>query len=392
MASITGLQSGNFTDIDVIYTISINGDAGQDGQILSSDGTNTLWIDGSTIDREDLTAADTTITISGGAYDGQVARTIQTNKVPNVLTFTGTATGTFDGSGALTINLTDTDTQLNLTEGNGITITDTGGVNRTIAAKPDEDTIDFDGTDLQVQKVPNAITINTVSFDGSVARNFTLATSDTTYQGGLNIGIDTTTTPDTINLDKDLTTIRNITYDGVASTTLTGSNFSNDPTTATYLDLTSGTNVIKPYFAHAIEDPVSYSYTILSTSYVEIFSGNLKTTFVAQTTTVLVSLMIYNYTLTSNKSVYFGLADDAGMEWSVGLYSGGNGTGTRVTERIYHYADETDKQVINAEWYLQGLTIGTTYIVNPTAKTSGTINYVFAGGAYPPCILKFSNI
>ena len=100
MASITGLQSGNFTDIDVLYSISIDGDAGQNGQVLSSDGTNTLWINGSSIDREDLTAADTTITISGdGTYDGQVARTIQTNKVPNLLTFatdgTGSRTGTF---------------------------------------------------------------------------------------------------------------------------------------------------------------------------------------------------------------------------------------------------------------------------------------------------------
>jgi hypothetical protein len=47
MASITGLQTGNFTDIDVIYSISIDGDSGQNGQVLSSDGTNTLWINGS---------------------------------------------------------------------------------------------------------------------------------------------------------------------------------------------------------------------------------------------------------------------------------------------------------------------------------------------------------
>ena len=127
MASITGLQSGNFTDIDVTYTIAINGDKGQNGQVLSSDGDNTLWINGSSIDREDLTAADTTITISGdGTYDGQVARTIQTNKVPNLLTFatdgTGSRTGSFDGSSAITIDNRDTDTTYTATQPIAITV------------------------------------------------------------------------------------------------------------------------------------------------------------------------------------------------------------------------------------------------------------------------------
>jgi hypothetical protein len=183
MASITGLQSGNFTDIDVLYTISIDGDAGQNGQVLSSDGTNTLWINGSSIDREDLTAADTTITISGdGTYDGQVAKTIQTNKVPNALTFTGTATGTFDGSSALTINLTDNDNQLNLTEQNGIVITDLGGLDRGIATDIDADTIVFSGTSMEVAKVPNTLTFtgtDTGTFDGSSALTINLTDTDT---------------------------------------------------------------------------------------------------------------------------------------------------------------------------------------------------------------------
>jgi len=197
MASITGLQSGEFTDIDVIYSISIDGDAGQNGQVLSSDGTNTLWIDGSAIDREDLTAADSTITISGGAYDGTVARTIQTNKVPNSLT-AGTNisfnTGsTYDGSAAITISATDTNTQLSLVEGSGIVITNIGGLNRRIACDVDADTIDFDGTELAVQKVPNVLTAGSnVSFvvtaDGAAA---------TTYDGSEGITITGTANTDT---------------------------------------------------------------------------------------------------------------------------------------------------------------------------------------------------
>tara|TARA_R110002096_G_scaffold54433_5_gene140377 strand:+ start:903 stop:2246 length:1344 start_codon:yes stop_codon:yes gene_type:complete len=195
MASITGLQSGEFTDIDVVYSISIDGDAGQTGQVLSSDGQNTLWIDGGAIDREDLTAADTTITISGtGSYDGQVARTIQTNKVPNALT-AGTNVAfssgtTYDGSSALTITSTDTNTQLVLAEGSGITITNIGGLNRRIAANIDADTINFDGAELTVSKVPNALIAGTnISFS-----------SGTTYDGSSAITITSTDTNTQLNL------------------------------------------------------------------------------------------------------------------------------------------------------------------------------------------------
>ena len=93
---------------------------------------------------------------------------------------------TYNGSTAITINSTDTDTQLNLTAGAGIEIANTGGVNRTIAAKPDEDTIDFDGTELAVQKVPEGLSAGTnlsytsgSTFDGAAARTINLATAPT---------------------------------------------------------------------------------------------------------------------------------------------------------------------------------------------------------------------
>ena len=66
-----------------------------------------------------------------------------------VNTTDGAVETTYDGSTPITISSTDTDTQLNLTQGANIVITDTGGVNRTIALNDDitnQDTITFTST------------------------------------------------------------------------------------------------------------------------------------------------------------------------------------------------------------------------------------------------------
>ena len=100
-------------------------------------------------------------------------------KVPNSLTagtnISFSSGTTYDGSGAITISSADTNTQLNLTEGNGITITNTGGVNRTIAMSADGTTLNSNVGSGQagVIKVPNALTAGTgISFN-----------SGTTYDG-----------------------------------------------------------------------------------------------------------------------------------------------------------------------------------------------------------------
>jgi len=165
-------------------------------------GGNGIDITGATISTDN---DGTTINNTGGTGAQN-----QVLKVPNALT-SGTNVSfsvgtTYDGSAAITINASDTDTQLNLSEGNGIEITNTGGLNRTIAAKPDEDTIDFDGDELAVQKVPNSLTAGTnisfssgTTYDGSTGITINATDTDTTYQGGTGISIDTTTNPDTIN-------------------------------------------------------------------------------------------------------------------------------------------------------------------------------------------------
>jgi len=144
-------------------------------------GGNGIDITGTTITTDN---DGTTINNTGGTGAQN-----QVLKVPNAMTAGtninflsgGFPVATYDGSTALTISAVDNNTQLNLSEGNGIEITNTGGLNRTIAAKPDEDTIDFDGDELAVQKVPEALSAGNnldyssgTTFDGSTARTINL--------------------------------------------------------------------------------------------------------------------------------------------------------------------------------------------------------------------------
>ena len=416
MTSLSGLNDGDFTNIDVVYTISINGNSGSNNQVLTSNGDTTEYktIDGSMVTLEDLTADGTTL-IGGsptGIYDGSIARSISVAKVPNALTagtnISFSSGTTYDGSAAITISSTDTDTQLNLTEGDGITITNTGGLNRTIKAKPDENTIDFTSGELEVQKVPNALTAGTnISFsvgstyDGSAAITISSTDTDTTYAGGNNISINTATNPDEIDLDPAITGMTGITYSGGGGNNLTGGGGAGGETIATYLDLTSDTNLmpslypeqVKPYLVFDVYDPAMLDSDSLSTSYAQIFSGNLSNSFTAKTTAVEVSIQIFHAASTSNRWLYLRLSDGSGGEWSSGMGTGGGvGTGTRNTERLVSYPDETDNRVVNVSWYLQGLTIGNSYTINPYAKTNAIYAYIYAGGSFPACILKVINL
>jgi hypothetical protein len=427
MASITGLQSGEFTDIDVIYSISIDGDAGQNGQVLSSDGTNTLWIDGNSIDREDLTAADTTITISGdGTYDGQVARTIQTNKVPNAITFatdgSGSRTGTFDGSSAITIDNRDNDNQLTLVEQNGIVITDLGGFNRGIATDIDADTIVFDGTSMEVAKVPNALTFtgyDTGTFDGSSALSINLVNTEysagdgiviggTTIEAsidedtidfnggtmevqkvpnaltaGTNLSYSSGTTFDgssarTINLDDTLTGIDSITMTSTSgATSLTGNNYPQNPTTMTNFDLTSTTNLI----AGAVL-ATKIQRTSLFKSFTNVYSeysSNFRTSFVAQSANVMVE---FRAIVRADNKVFYG-----------GLYDYDDGSYNDDTRNRFNYNDESDQDHTIMTWWMRNLTAGTTYYISPYFRGSSSSVYIYAGHSgttdgFAPAIMR----
>ena len=132
-----------------------------------------------------------TISLSKDATLTTITNNLSVVKVPNALTagtnISFSSGTTYDGSSAITITGTDTNTQLNITEGNGITITNTGGVNRTISMDADQSTLNSNvgSGKAGVIKVPNALTAGTgisfssgTTYDGSSA--ITISSSDAT--------------------------------------------------------------------------------------------------------------------------------------------------------------------------------------------------------------------
>jgi hypothetical protein len=184
MASITGMETGNFTDVNIQTSIRV-GDTlnpGTQGQVLLSGGEGAAadWGSNSAVVPNSLTAG-TNITYSSGnpSWDGGVADTINAAST----TYTASSGMKLIGNAFLTDN-------------DGTTINNSGGT----------------GAQNQVLKVPNTLTAGAnvsflsggfpvTTYDGSYAVTISSTDTDTTYQGGANITIDTTTNPDTINLD-----------------------------------------------------------------------------------------------------------------------------------------------------------------------------------------------
>ena len=406
-----GLISGNGIDITGAtistdndgVTMNNTGGTGTQNQVLkvpndltiSQNGTIIDTFNGSTaktIDLEGKYIAGDGIDISGHpvphieadtdevtiSHNVGGAEKLQVLKVPNDLTFTGYATGTYNGSSALSINLVDTDTTY--TAGNGIQIS---GSN-IIQTKTDNITIRDSGggpsKNLEVIKVPNALTAGTnvsfssgTTYDGSAAIIINASDTDTTYQGGTGISIDTTTNPDTINC-KNIpnTALLNYTISGVplggnlASITFYqadgtfitsynganpptsvildgdttyqgGSNISIDTTTTpdtinldsapTNLDLSSSTNVF-PNFVGGSEILKSMSYIdntsqnynrIYNTANEYFFSGSqdlgsdtLEIDFTATSTTGYCEYGFYANTLTAGLVFCVGIAAATG--------------------------------------------------------------------------------
>ncbi len=234
MGSITGLKRGAFTSIDNSgqFRVGAEINPGLAGQALVSGGPDepSRWdthtgiiqpltmgtnlslasgnatFNGGTADTINATDTDTQLNLTaalpvvinnGGGLNREVELQFDTNtlaagggalevvKVPNALIkgtgITFSSGTTYDGSAAITINASDTDTQLNLTEGNGITITNTGGLNRTIAMNADGTTLNSNVGSGQagVIKVPNNLTAG----DGITMFNTDDGASATTFSG-----------------------------------------------------------------------------------------------------------------------------------------------------------------------------------------------------------------
>ena len=238
MASITGLKSGFFTDIDVVDSIAINGNVGTANQVLTSDGTNTSYQDPTPPAVSDLLTAGTGIDITATGNP----ETISTNVKSLVLSGTAVVSTpqTFNpnaNGGSQTITINDTDTQLNLTADLPIVIDSSGGgLNKNIELDIDTNTMGVSGGELEVLKVPETLTFtgyDTGTFDGSSALSINLVDTDTTYQGGTGISIDTATNPDTINCD-------NIPNSALQNSTISGKALGSNLSTLTFYNSAGG--------------------------------------------------------------------------------------------------------------------------------------------------------
>ena len=167
------------------------------------------------------------------------------------------------------------------------------------------------------------------------------------------------------------------------SVTSSGVDITGDLSVSGNLDVTGS---IYPYFIHNIYDPSSQGSVYLTTSYADIFSNNLDGSFVAKQSTCCIELLSYGWG--TNRWIYLRLVDSSNTEWSSGANKGGYGTGTRNTERLISYHDESDRQPVYQSWILTGLNIGTTYTVSPQSKSSTTSTYLVVGGSYPATILR----
>ena len=401
MSSITGLKKGSFTSVNNSgeFRLDTNLDPGTAGEVIVSGGVDqpAVWgPNGVAVPNALTMGANVNLTSGNPSWDGSIPETI--NSIDTDTTYSA-------GNG---IDLTGTTFS---TDNDGITINNTGGGS-------------FDQN--QVLKVPNDLTINGIVYNGSLATNFTLPTAPIPNADLQNSSITLGTTSvslgataviiDFLELDScqgitmdadidcdcnDIDNVKDLTYCSGGSA-LTGGGGAGDETTGTYLDLSSDTNLfptlypnsVKPYLVFTSYDPVISTNQALTTSAVQLFSGGMSSSFVARGANVEVELKILSYGGTSNRWLYLTILDGAGTtEWSASMGTGGGyGTGTRPTERLVHYRDETDSDYVSMSWVLTGLTPGNTYIVNPGAKTNLTSNYVYAGGSFPACVFRVIQI
>jgi len=192
--SLTGLNEGDFTSINVLRSIGLGNRAGRgtNNQVIKSDGNNANWSD---ITSDDVIQAGTGISIDTATNPDTISTNVKS------LTLSGTAVDsspqTFNPNadgGTQTITINDTNDVY--TAGNGIQIS---GSNQ-IRADTDNDTIRASGggsgNKLNVQKVPNALTAGTnitfstgSTYDGSTAITISSTDTNTEYTAGTGLSL-----------------------------------------------------------------------------------------------------------------------------------------------------------------------------------------------------------
>ena len=434
MGSITGLKRGVFTSIDNSGQLRVGAEInpGTAGQALVSGGpdaparwdthtgtiqpltmgTNLSLASGNpsfnggvadTINATDtntqlnLTAALPVVINNGGGLNREVELQYDTNtlgagggalevlKVPNTLTFTGTSTGTYDGSAPVSINLTDTtyqggtgisiDTTTNPDTINCNNIPNSALQNSTISGKALGSTL---STITFFQADGTLIT----SYDGADPPTSVILDGDTTYQGGSNISIDTTTNPDTINLNS----------------------------TPTNLDLSSATNVFPLFVGGSeilksmsfIDNTVQNRVRIYNTANKFVFDGTtngigtdtLEIDFTATSTTGYCEFGFYANSITSGMIFYIGIAAATGgtSPFSTALGSGavsidayklGLLDGSTSYYSLRELLDFTgfENTYLTSKFYFNNLSVGTRYRMALYGRcyNSGSI-FIHSGG------------
>ena len=380
-------------------------------------------------------------------------------KVPNDLIFTGYATGTFNGLAPLNINLVDNDNQLNLLGGSGIIINNTGGFNRIITADIDNNTLGWTppspNKQIEVRKVPNTLTFtgySTGTFDGSSALSINLVDTDTTYQGGTGITINTATNPDTINCSNiPNSALQNSTISGISlgnnlatltfydskGAFITSYNGANPPTSLTLDGDTTyqgGTNInINPFVtpqsinldkaltgidsitmtstptATSItgntypSNPTDCSYLDLSST-TNVIPGGVLATKIQRTSLFKSFSNVYSEYSSNFRTSFKAQSANVMVEFRAivradnivfygGLYDYNAGVYNTDCRNRFNYNDETDQDTTTMTWWMRNLTPGTTYYISPYFRGSASTVYIYSGhsGAtdgFAPAIMR----
>ena len=128
------------------------------------------------------------------------------------------------------------------------------------------------------------------------------------------------------------------------------------------------------------EDAVHTS-EVLTTSFAVVDSATTVRFVAPPSGNVEIMVQIYANSITSNRSLYLGLSDNATYNTIGATY-----------EHNHRFADETDDHLIQHYWTVTGLTAGDTYNYWLGARTSATNLYLNWGGTsslrYPDFIMK----
>jgi len=426
MASINGLTRVSATSIQNSGQIYLgnNLDAGTAGQVIVSSGTETAaaWGTNSATLPNALTMGTNVSLASGNA--------------------------SFDGSIADTLNATGGSA---ITAGNGISL-----VGSTVSTNNDNTTINNtggSGTQNQVIKVPNTLTINGSAFDGSAAVVLTTPNTQLTLADTDPITISTVGLVNTIGLNFDDDTIfldggelavdhvpNELTFTGYSTGTYDGSSTLSINLVDTNTTYSAGDNINigGPGNSISVDQTLTNitstqfktngtATTIIGSDYpskptvctyldltsatnilpaaVSPFLGTkIQQTYIARTFGATYTEYSSNFRMSfvaqsANALVEFQAVIAAYSRIFYGAlydYNASKFWTVPQTQTRFKYDNGVDQDPTTLYWYLTGLTAGTTYYVSPYFRGNAASVYVYAGNSgtadqFAPGIFRVSD-